>query len=104
MLERARTVGGFCKCGSVTHTSTDDKNCPLSTNYRPEFGELGFRGAGRGPDRAAMAAALKVKGIDLTIETSKNECHNAVQTAEERKVKLLSRLRHFQVCVDFYYL
>jgi len=71
----------------------------LSASYWPEYGELGFRGAGRGPDRAAIAAALKAKGIDVKIETSENEELNPVQPTGQSKVKLLSRLRHFQVVV-----
>ena len=69
----------------------------MSRSYRPEYGQLGFRGAGRGPDRSAIAAAMKSKGIDVTIESSENQELNSVQPTDQINVKLLSRLRHFQV-------
>ena len=97
LLWGGRTPGRFCKCGRCTHSSTSHKNYSLSASYRPEYGELGFRGARRGPDRAVIAAALKAKGIDVTIETPENEEINSVQPTDQSKVKLLSRLRHFQV-------
>ncbi len=54
-----------CKCGCTTHSSTIDKNCPLSKRYSPVSNQLGYRGCGRGPDREKIKQTLLKRGVDV---------------------------------------
>ena len=99
LQSRTQKKKRICKCGSSKHLNTYHRSCPLSRSYRPECGELGFRGSGRGPNRAAIAAAMKEKNIEIYEDCSEEDdfLQKCKRSSAKNKVELLERLRSFQV-------
>ena len=75
-----------CKCGSKTHKRTTSLKCPLNPQYKAvDETYLGWRGSGRGTDRAKVLRVLQSRNIDPETVVLDRSSQDTDATVDETK-------------------